>query len=177
MAKAAVETLLRADPVEVALGAPRAISRVVSWVRTNEELDVADQEPWRKWPRRVGETSRCGRHRVLCMGPREWLIVCAEPAQPLMQSASSAVIDLADGLECVELRGHAVEELLASVCSLNLHVHGFPVDSCARTRVAGIGAILDRVGKQRFDCYVSRSYLTHLQGALKEAASGLRHIP
>jgi sarcosine oxidase subunit gamma len=129
-------------------------------------------------PSRVGET-QADSTRVLCLGPRDWLLVSNQYApctlrrslEPDWASEGLVLVDMSEGLAVLEVQGTASRELLAKGCGLDLHPRRFPVGHCARTRFAQIAGVIDCLGEpSRFELFVVRSYADYLHAWLRDAA-------
>lgn len=164
-----------ANAIDIRVGAEPPIYRVVSWAPTSIALEALAIHGRRGWPEKVGATVSISTVcRVLCIGPSEWLAIGGESGPPIPEPF--AVVELFDAFANIELLGTAVEELLTSLCGLDVCPSAFPPDTCARTRLAGVAVVLDRCGAEEFACYVSRSYLNYLLAALHECARGVMHV-
>ena len=78
------------------------------------------------------------------------------------------MVDISAGYTRFVLRGVAVCEVLARCCGLDFDF--FPIDSCARTRLANLAVSIDRRAAERWDLYLSRSYSPYCRGYLEDAA-------
>jgi heterotetrameric sarcosine oxidase gamma subunit len=161
------------DAVDIQVNEGEVIHRVTAWESSIADLPAVPMNFAQSWPRNVGAVAAVSPScRILCIGPRDWLVVGGEWDAAIGKTAPVAVVELGEGLTRVDLRGTAVEEFLSSVCGVDFHTSVFAPESCVRTRVAGIAAILDRRGPDKFACYVARSYLGYLLAALRESALG-----
>lgn len=159
-----------ANAIDIRVGPQRPIYRVASWTLAGPELQALTSHSARRWPEKVGTTTSLSAScRLLCIGPAEWLAIGCEP--PLADPLSLAVMELTEGFARIDLLGKGDEELLMSVCGLDVSLAAFAPDTCARTRLAGIPAILDRHSAEEFVCYVPRSFFSYLSAALFDAAN------
>jgi sarcosine oxidase subunit gamma len=118
------------------------------------------------------------RHRVLCHGPADWLVVAESPSaallaefQRLVQGSTLQVSDQSQGLAALQVSGSRARELLTKGCCLDLHPRVFPPGACARTRLAHVPVIVDAAADaDMLTCYVGRSYLDYLRNWLDDAA-------
>ncbi|MDH3719843.1 MAG: sarcosine oxidase subunit gamma [Planctomycetota bacterium] len=119
-----------------------------------------------------------GKHRVLWLGPDEWLIVTpAEIAAHLPDSLEvslakqhAAVNDLSGGLLTVRIAGERVRDLLAKGCTLDLHPAEFEVGQCAQSGLAKANVLLAYVeAPSTFDITIRRSFSDYLFRWLKHA--------
>ena len=120
-----------------------------------------------------------GPTRVMCVGPREWLLVSQErdaPAlreclEPNLTTEGLVLVEVTGGLAMLEVRGPATRELLTKGCGLDLHSRRFPAGRCARTRFAQIPLTIACVEEpSRFELYVGRSYAHYLHTWIIDAA-------
>jgi sarcosine oxidase subunit gamma len=164
-------------PVEIAVVDIRTKLHVQTWDCDTTTIARAGAMLGITWPAAVGTAS--GTHtRVLCYGPVDWLVISREPAGPLMQRLDAAlggstfvVTDQSQGLGMLEIRGPRSRELLSKGCGLDFHPRVFTAGSCARTRLAGVPAILDAAAEgDSFTCQVARGYLDYLHRWLSDAA-------
>ena len=132
----------------------------------------------RRLPSEVGE-SLAGNPKVLCIGPAEWLIAAdGKSARDIQEWAQNdilgyglALVDLTDGLARLEIAGSSARDVLSKSCGLDFHPRVFPVDRCARTRLAQVPVVIEhRTEEPRFELYVARSLSRYLQGWLIDAA-------
>lgn len=123
------------------------------------------------WPCKVGASIPASADcRILVIGPTEALAICSEPLLPLRADNLHVTVDMTDGFAPIEIVGREVTDLLASVCSLDFDASVFRPDSCARTHLAGVAVILDRLSADHFTCYVARSYSSYVMACLAKAA-------
>jgi sarcosine oxidase subunit gamma len=154
-------------PVSVELLEPRSKLHVQSWSPSAVPKGL---------PATVGMAHH-DRFRALCVGPTEWLIVGGPTSRLLAEAIGTTglcgdftAIDVTEGLQTLELRGRASRDLLAAGCGLDLHENRFFAGQCARTRFAGLPVIIDCCGDpDRFQLYVSRSYVSWLTAWLEDA--------
>jgi sarcosine oxidase subunit gamma len=153
--------------------------RVQAWAPGSFQAPAAlNDATGAAWPQGVGAVAE-GHCRVLCIGPTDWIVVAPETTasrvheaiQALAPSAQLSVVEVTDALPHLQLEGASVRDVLSQGCGLDLHPKVFTAGQCARTRLAQIPAILHCIdGGSAFDCYVSRSYLPHLESWLRDAA-------
>jgi sarcosine oxidase subunit gamma len=152
--------------------------RVQAWAPGTWQAQSLNDAIGAPWPEGVGAVAE-GSCRVLCIGPTDWIVVAAEAAalrtheaiHSLARSAQLSVVEVTDALPHWRLEGAGVRDVLSQGCGLDLHPKAFAAGRCARTRLGQVPAILHCVdGGSAFDCYVSRSYLPHLESWLRDAA-------
>jgi sarcosine oxidase subunit gamma len=133
----------------------------------------------RQLPLQVGATLPAS-PRVLCVGPGEWLVVSyarqalelREDIEPALSRQGLVLVDLTHGLSGLDVRGSAAREVLSKGSGLDFHPRSFPVDRCARTRLAQIPVVIDCLdASPRFELYVARSYFQYLHSWIFDAAS------
>jgi sarcosine oxidase, subunit gamma len=129
-------------------------------------------------PSAVGATSE-GPPKVLCVGPRDWLLIHpsesgARIQKGLSQQFSSqglVLVDLTAGLLVFEVSGARARNVLTKSCGLDFEPRLFSPGRCARTRFAQIPVVIDSVqGGASFELYVPRSYDAYLQDWLEDAS-------
>jgi sarcosine oxidase, subunit gamma len=155
---------------------PCPIVRVQSWDATASATSALDEVVGVKWPREVGSVAT-GIVGVLCLGPTEWLVIGVEPdGVELGAKLGAAVVgspfratDMSRALARVELSAHDVREFLLKGCSLDLRPDRFPAGRCARTRFAGVPAILRCRDSSRFEGIVATSYREYLLAWIADA--------
>ena len=164
--------------VQIAAMTFRTSLRLKSWLPevTNGEKPVV--LAGRQLPLQVGATLP-GPPRVLCVGPGEWLVVSyprqalelREDIDPDLSRQGVVLVDLTHGLAGLDVRGSAAREVLSKGSGLDFHPRSFPVDRCARTRLAQIPVVIDCLdAPPRFELYVARSYFKYLQSWVFDAA-------
>lgn len=177
MAELAAKSTLRAD-LRISTPGPRLLVRLKSWlpqyVTGGRSVTLAGQE----LPALVGGTL-AAQPSVLCLGPGEWLLTAEQldvdslraQIREDLERQGLALVDLTQGLAVLRVEGAGARDLLSKGCGLDLHAKHFPPNHCARTRFAGIAALLHRLaGESTFELYVARSYLTYLRARLADAA-------
>lgn len=118
-----------------------------------------------------------GGHRVLWLGPNEWLIaneegVSAAPALAQAVAGFHAVAtDLSDARVALTLAGPKARDVIAKGSPLDLHPRVFGPMRCAQTRLAKIAIVIDqRDEAPRYDLYALRSQARYLWRWLEDAA-------
>jgi sarcosine oxidase, subunit gamma len=164
--------------VQIAALTFRTSLRLKSWLPevTNGEKPVV--LAGRQLPLQVGATLP-GPPRVLCVGPGEWLVVAyprqalelREDIEPDLSRQGLVVVDLTHGLAGLDVRGSAARDVLSKGSGLDFHPRSFPVDRCARTRLAQIPVVIDCLdAPPRFELNVARSYFQYLHSWVFDAA-------
>jgi sarcosine oxidase subunit gamma len=117
-------------------------------------------------------------HKVLWLGPDEWLIVAPEGrqgalAQALRQAAGdgfAAVVELGSGQTVIEIAGARAREVIAKGCPLDLHPRAFGSGRCAQSRLARTLVTLVQVDDApTFELIVRRSFADYLWHWLLDA--------
>lgn len=120
--------------------------------------------------------------RVLCLGPREWLILNGDPQDiedRVRGSCRDVLHHLANvsaGRRLFEVTGRDAESLLASGCSLDLHGPRFRPNTCARTLLAQVTVVLIRLhsgGKDQWQAIADVSVGDYLTGWFTDSAKAL----
>lgn len=136
-------------------------------------------EAFAGWPARTGACLDAD-PAVLCLRPREWLLVsetldaaalCARLGDAV-DRAATAVYDQSDGLARFRLSGRAAPWLLAKVGALDFTGDAFSQARCTRTRLGQIAVLVHFRGQAdgTFDLIVDRSLARYLWELLIDAA-------
>ena len=117
-------------------------------------------------------------HKVLWLGPDEWLIVTPEGGEaPLAQSVRQAagdgfatVVELGSGQTVIGISGQRAREVIAKGCPLDLHPRAFGPGRCAQSRLARALVTLVQVDDApTFELIVRRSFADYLWQWLLDA--------
>lgn len=168
------------DRLRIEAKSNAALVRVHSLVDLPRECPELDD-----WPKRTGRC-RDGDPAVLCLGPREWLLVSETRSADAMLGnvrdavvrSSTAVCDVSDALAIFRLTGAAAPWLLAKVCALDVHA-GLPGGSWStRARVGQVTAVVHFHGTASgtFDLVVDRSLARYLWELLTSCAPHAREL-
>lgn len=112
---------------------------------------------------------------LLWLGPGEWLLSTDTPALDLLALWNGEATDVSHGRCVLRIGGDAMQELLATGISLDLHPRAFVPGACAQTLYGGVNVLLHRLrGMECIDFYVPRSYARHTWELLYAAASNLQ---
>ena len=84
---------------------------------------------------------------------------------------SGAATDISHGWSVIRIGGNASRELLAKLCSLDLHPRSFPPGCCVQTELRGLYVILHGVDTDHFDLWVMRSYANSVWDWLRDGAA------
>lgn len=117
------------------------------------------------------------RHRVLWLGPNEWLVVAGEGEQlaaaldAALAGLHVSVTDISDARAVIALSGAQARDVLAKGCPLDLHPRSFGPMRCAQSRLAKVAVLIDqRDDAPSYDLYVLRSQARYLWRWLDDAA-------
>lgn len=126
-------------------------------------------------------------HRVLWLGPDEWLVVTPRGAQASLQESLekslqdcfASITDVSSGNTVIAVSGPRSRELLAKGTSLDIHPRAFPVGGCAQTHFAHAGALICLWDSQpTFELVVRRSFADYvwrwLHAAARDMALGVQ---
>jgi heterotetrameric sarcosine oxidase gamma subunit len=80
-------------------------------------------------------------------------------------------VDYSAGLAVLRLTGSGTRQLLATGTGADLRSGHFPVNSCCRTRLAQVAAVIVVGNRDIFDVYVDRSYESYMTHWLAESSS------
>lgn len=137
----------------------------------------------RELPGEVG-TTVVASIRMLCLAPREWLLVADEPSAAGMIERAAAdlvaqgavLIDSTDAVGVLCLRGAMARDVLSKGCGLDLRANAFPIGHCARTCFAQMPVVIDHFdARAGFRLYIARSYLRYLADWVEDAAAEFRN--
>jgi len=117
--------------------------------------------------------------RSIWLGPDHWLLVSNSKTPDVIiggcKHALTAIphnaVDYSAGLAALRIVGPSAAQLLATGTGIDLRSGSFPVDSCCRTRLAQIAAVIVAEAPETYTLYVDRSYETYLTDWLAESAS------
>ena len=122
--------------------------------------------------------AEAGGHRVLWLGPDEWLVVTepgaeealAEALETALAAHHAAVTLVTDSRAVIGLGGPNARDVLAKGCSLDLHPRVFGVGRCAQSHLAKATVLLHQTDEApAYDIYVLRSYADYLWRWLEDA--------
>ncbi|MEE8245459.1 MAG: sarcosine oxidase subunit gamma family protein, partial [Pseudomonadales bacterium] len=130
-------------------------------------------------PVEPGFVAVSGSHKVLWLGPTEWLV-----GMPLDEHSDTtvtldtklrgqhvAIVDLSDAMTLLTISGPDARLLLAKGCGLDLHPRVFGRDRCARSSLAKLGVLIHQTDElPSYDLYVDRGYADYAVRWLEQAA-------
>lgn len=127
-------------------------------------------------PRQACRAARDGELSALWLGPDEWLLLNAAPADGwtslLVGRLDGVLHSLVDVSHCsvaLSVSGSRAEKILASGCALDLSASAFPVDMCTRTMFAKAEVVLWRTAIDCFHLELWRSYARYAEAFLRQA--------
>ena len=120
-----------------------------------------------------------GDPRSLWLGPGQWLLVSKSTApEVIVRNCEEALagilhnaVDYSAGLAVLRIAGPNARQLLATGSGIDFRPEKFQAQTCCRTRLAQIPAVIVAEEPEQFDIYVDRSYETYLNEWLQEASS------
>lgn len=111
------------------------------------------------------------------MSPDEWLLIVpgglefdAEAALRRELSGHYAVMNVSGGQTVLELSGPAVRELLMKCTPYDVHPRAFPVGKGVSSVFAKSSAVIRRVGHERWELVIRRSFADYLYRWVLDAA-------
>lgn len=115
---------------------------------------------------------------ALWLGPDEWLILNATPADSWvseltarLDGALCSLVDVSHRQVALTVHGPRAEDILATGCALDISIAAFPVGMCTRTMFAKAEIVLWRTGAASFHLEVWRSFARYVEALLREAES------
>ena len=109
--------------------------------------------------------------QILCLRPRDWLIVMDDPEgraggvaveARARLAGRAAAIDQSHSRVVLRLAGEGARDLLQRGLNVDLHPSDFPPGSLAQTGLAGIAVMVHCTSAECFDLYVARSFAASL---------------
>jgi sarcosine oxidase subunit gamma len=128
----------------------------------------------------VANTAVTENHKtILWLGPDEWLLVddpgkeadLVARLRSALEGIHSAVVDVSASRVVLVVRGPDAEEILAKAATLDFHVKGFPVGTCAQTNIARTQGLIHRIAHDEFRIFVRPSFARYLSAWLEDAKS------
>ena len=124
--------------------------------------------------------------RIFWLGPDEWLVVTKPGGGKRafdalwknlkVDNLHASVADTSEARTTIIVSGHGARNVMAKLCSLDLHPNKFGPSQCAQTIVAKVGVMLTqtaetKTGGATFELYPLRSFSTYLWKRLEDAAN------
>jgi heterotetrameric sarcosine oxidase gamma subunit len=113
---------------------------------------------------------------ALWLGPDEWLIQAAEPAEALIALARKgaaehpvSIVDVSHRTMALEIAGPLAAWCLNGFCALDLDQRVFPPGMCTRTVLGKAEVILWRIGPEVFHVHAGRSFFPYVWACLRQA--------
>jgi sarcosine oxidase subunit gamma len=130
-------------------------------------------------PIAANTVASAGARSVFWLGPDEWLLVDEPGNAPdlvarlrsALQGIHCAVVDVSASRVVLVVSGPDAEEILAKAATLDFHVKGFPVGTCAQTNIARTQGIIHRTARDEFRILVRPSFARYLSAWLEDAKS------
>lgn len=130
-------------------------------------------------PVTTGEIGGDESRTILTLGPDRWLLVVPPETPSLdledwrsaLPGRNFSLTDMSHNWSVIRIGGEARFDLLAKLCSLDMHPGYFPTGQCAQTELRGLYAILHQVDDRCSDVWVMRSYAYTLWEWLTDAAA------
>jgi sarcosine oxidase, subunit gamma len=109
----------------------------------------------------------------LWLRPDEWLLIAGTKSEAAMldrlappagdNGAMSAIFNVSDRFQCLEVRGAAAADLLNCGCSVDFSERIFPVGHCCQTRIEEVPAVISKPhGSPGFDVLPERALTDYL---------------
>jgi sarcosine oxidase subunit gamma len=151
---------VRRDPLQLDGGAAGAVGRALG----------------APLPRVSGRVSEHGPHRILVLGPDEWLVVSDEEPGTVVEAvdgavgdAHAAVVDVSASRTILELAGSAARAVLEKGCPVDLHPRAFRPGTAVTTTLARIPLILWQVRPDAYWLLPRSSFADHVARWLLDA--------
>jgi heterotetrameric sarcosine oxidase gamma subunit len=108
----------------------------------------------------------------LVLPPEALAVRLRRGLHPEIENQGLSLLEITDALSTLAIMGPDAESVLSTDCGLDLTSDRFPVGRCARTRLANLPVIIEKVDDlPRFDLTVGSSYLAYLNAWLADAVS------
>jgi sarcosine oxidase, subunit gamma len=127
-------------------------------------------------PRACGQVSLHGKHRILVLGPDEWLVVSdAEPGTVVeavsgaVGDAHAAVVDVSASRTILELAGSSARAVLEKGCPVDLHPRAFRPGMAVTTTLARVPLILWQVRPDAYRLLPRSSFADYVARWLVDA--------
>lgn len=111
-----------------------------------------------------GHSVQADDRRVIWLAPGRWLIIgkdqtYGETADALASASERAAInDVSSSRTVIRAAGPNMRDTLAASCTIDLHSTAFKPGMSASTGLAHIAVVIDCIGEDTFDLFVSRAY-------------------
>jgi len=122
-----------------------------------------------------------GAHRVLWLGPDEWLVVAADGQEDSLVASlaaavgeDGAVIDLSANRTGLELSGAFARDVLATCCTIDFHPRVFGAGQCVQTLIQKAGVLIDQRTDDTYLLLVRPSFAAYVAEWLLDGMLGLQ---
>ncbi|EKE17303.1 MAG: Sarcosine oxidase, partial [uncultured bacterium] len=130
----------------------------------------------------TNDVSYGDQHAILALGPNRWYVLspyqngkATEAKLRAMESNKTiAITDVSHAWNVIRLNGRHARDVLAKLCSIDLHPSTFKVGSCAQTELRGLYIVLHATNFENFEIFVMRSFLLTIWDWLQDAAAEYR---
>ncbi len=125
-------------------------------------------------PKAIGAPTCAGAVRAFRIGPEQFWIAGPEDgwAASLRQAVPSAIgsiTSLSHARTRLFIEGTRAREVLSKGIALDLHPEVFDLDACALTELQHTPVLLHRIGQERYELYVLRTYAAWIWEWLTDA--------
>ena len=118
-----------------------------------------------------------GERHLAWLGPDEYLLLCETGREEEIHARlqldfadiHSAVTNVTDSLCVLQIRGHAVRQVLAKGCTLDLHPQQFTAGQCAQTYLSHAAITLLATDENRFLLVCRTSFAPYMVDWLEDA--------
>ena len=131
-------------------------------------------------PGQVGSVSRGESHKLMALGPDEWLYVsesgyhgqpyaelCTMQQQLANQNITTSVVEVSDARDIMVFAGGP--EAVNTICPLDMRPGAFPAGTVQESSLGHTSAYLYRRDEQTFELYILRSMCPYVEQLLKRA--------
>ena len=123
--------------------------------------------------------------RIFWLGPNEWVVVTKPHGGKRVFDAlwknlkvdclHASVVDTSEARTTITVSGEHARDVMAKLCSLDLHPSQFGPGQCAQTIVSKVGVVLTQTAETKsggatYELYSLRSFSTYLWKRLEDAA-------
>lgn len=124
--------------------------------------------------------------RIMWLGPDEWMVITKPQGGKRVFDAlwknlkidgmHASVVDTSEARTTLTVSGKHARDVMAKLCSLDLHPSQFAPGQCAQTIVGKVGVMLlqtaeTKTGGATYELYSLRSFSTYLWKRLEDAAT------
>jgi sarcosine oxidase, subunit gamma len=127
-------------------------------------------------PRACGHVGEHGPHRILALGPDEWLVVSDEEPGTVVEAISgalggahAAVVDVSASRTILELSGSSARAVLEKGCPVDLHPRAFRPGTAVTTTLARVPLLLWQVRPDAYRLMPRSSFADYVARWLVDA--------